>query len=513
VPEYLLRLRRFDPQSGQAAYWDEHLVDIGERNSVLDAILQVRNEVDGSVGIRCSCQQAICGSCGVRMNGKPGLACNTHMEEAAARAHGTGWNPDVATNSPGNGGGSGSGVGSGAGDTTPAGVIEVEPMGNMPVIRDLIVDMDAVHWKKIQRVTPFLINQEPVPEREYIVPHENMVDITQTMACIQCGACVSDCLSMEIDPLFVGPAASAKAYRFVGDPRDAQHYERLNDLSQDPHGIYDCTHCFNCIDACPKGVDPMSQIMRLRRRAGSDHKIVDENNGHRHEDAFVTLVRDYGLLNEAELLPRSYGGNSWFAKFHPAAGKELASSIGTVITGVLRGKMSPKIALFGHKLPKQDLDSLKKIYDKVEGRSERVELNLYVAGVEDEPEPEPAGAALGGSTAGADESGAAGSQRPPIAGGSPEWDLISLAELRAPADDGGHADGSQAVPAGEPEAPTGPGMTPGGGSAGAGGSGGAGADGALPGSPAAGSSESAGSGSGGSGEDTTETASSESENS
>ncbi len=99
-------------------------------------------------------------------------------------------------------------------------------MGNMPVIRDLIVDMDAVHWKKIQRVTPWLINKEPVPEREYIVPHENMVDVTQTMACIQCGACVSDCLSMEIDPLFAGPAALAKAYRFVGDPRDAEHHER-----------------------------------------------------------------------------------------------------------------------------------------------------------------------------------------------------------------------------------------------------------------------------------------------
>ena len=101
------------------------------------------------------------------------------------------------------------------------GVIEVEPMGNMPVIKDLIVDMDAVHWKKIQRVTPWLINKEPIPEREYIVPHENMVDVTQSMACIQCGACVSDCLSMEVDPLFIGPAALAKAYRFVGDPRDA----------------------------------------------------------------------------------------------------------------------------------------------------------------------------------------------------------------------------------------------------------------------------------------------------
>ena len=371
MPEYTLRIRRFDPMSGEAAYWDEHQVELGASNSVLDAILKVRDEVDGSVGIRCSCQQAICGSCGVRMNGKPGLACNTHLDEAAERMHGTGWNDTMHAEETGGG--------------TGANIIEVEPMGNMPVIRDLIVDMDAVHWKKIQRVTPFLINKEPVPEREYVVPHENMVDITQTMACIQCGACVSDCLSMEIDPLFAGPAALAKAYRFVGDPRDAEHFERLKDLSEDEHGIYDCTHCFNCIDACPKDVAPMSQIMRLRRKAGSDHEIVDRNNGHRHEDAFVTLVRDYGLLNEAELLPRSYGGNSWFGKFHPAAGKELLSSLSTVITGVVRGKMSPKIALFGHKLPKKDLDSLKRIYTTVEGREKRDELNLYVSGYEDDP--------------------------------------------------------------------------------------------------------------------------------
>jgi succinate dehydrogenase / fumarate reductase iron-sulfur subunit len=380
VPEYTLRIRRFDPQSGEAAYWDEHQVELGGSNSVLDAILKVRDEVDGSVGIRCSCQQAICGSCGVRMNGKPGLACNTHLDEAAARRHGTGWNLGTAA------GEAGGEDGDGEGDAVGAGVIEVEPMGNMPVIKDLIVDMDAVHWKKIQRVTPFLINQEPVPAREYIVPHENMVDVTQSMACIQCGACVSDCLSMEIDPLFIGPAALSKAYRFVGDPRDAEHAERLKDLSEDEHGIYDCTHCFNCIDACPKGVEPMGQIMRLRRKAGSDYGIVDRNNGHRHEDAFVTLVRDYGLLNEAELLPRSYGGNSWFGKFHPAAGKELLSSISTVLTGVIRGKVSPKIILFGHKLAKPDRASLKRIYSTVEGREKRDELNLYVTGYEDEPE-------------------------------------------------------------------------------------------------------------------------------
>jgi succinate dehydrogenase / fumarate reductase iron-sulfur subunit len=381
MPDYLLRIRRFDPTSGEAAYWDEHRVELGERNSVLDAILKVKDEVDGSVGIRCSCQQAICGSCGVRMNGKPGLACNTHLEEAAARMHGTGWNP-----AEGSGTANGdTGAHPSTGDTTPAGVIEVEPMGNMPVIRDLIVDMDAVHWKKIQRVTPYLINKAPIPEREYIVPHENMVDITQSMACIQCGACVSDCLSMEIDPLFVGPAALAKAYRFVGDPRDAEHFERLKDLSEDEHGIYDCTHCFNCIDACPKGVAPMSQIMRLRRIAGNDQHIVDRNNGHRHEDSFVTLVRDYGLLHEAELLPRSFGGNSWFGKFHPAAGQVLLKSLGAIVPAVMRGKVKIKTALLGHKIEKQDLTAVKNLYKKIEGRKERVELNLYVSGYEDDP--------------------------------------------------------------------------------------------------------------------------------
>src|ERR1039457_7450380 len=94
MPEYTLRIRRYDPQSGEAAYWDEHKVDLGASNSVLDAILKVRDEVDGSVGIRCSCQQAICGSCGVRMNGKPGLAWNTHLDEAAAPRHRPRWHPD-----------------------------------------------------------------------------------------------------------------------------------------------------------------------------------------------------------------------------------------------------------------------------------------------------------------------------------------------------------------------------------------------------------------------------------
>ena len=358
--EFKLRLRRYDPESGEAPYWEEHAVELEGHRSVLEGILQARDRFDGSIGIRCSCRQAICGSCGVRINGEPALACHTHLD-AAARS---------------------------AGD----GAIEVEPMGNMPVLKDLIVDMDAVHWKKIRRVTPWLLAKQPVPEREYLVPRESMVDVTQTMACIQCGACVSDCLSMEVDPGFIGPAALAKAYRFVGDPRDDQHFERLNDLAQDPHGLFDCTHCFNCVDACPKDVNPMGQIMRLRRIATSDHHIVDRNNGARHEQAFTTLVRDYGLNHEAELLPRSYGGNSWFGKFHPAAGKELLSSLPVIAKGVLRGKVSPGKAVLGHKLPEPDLKAVQRIYERVEEREERYELNLFIVGY-DEEEPPASGAA------------------------------------------------------------------------------------------------------------------------
>jgi succinate dehydrogenase / fumarate reductase, iron-sulfur subunit len=319
---------------------------------VLDGILQAKDRQDGSIGIRCSCRAAICGSCGVRINGRPGLACHMHLDEAAERA--------------------------------PDGAIVVEPMGNMPVIKDLIVDMDAVHWKKMQRVTPWLLPEGPPPEREYIVSPESMIDITQTMACIQCGACVSDCLSMEVDPLFIGPAALAKAYRFVGDPRDGEQFERLRDLSEDAHGIYDCTHCFNCIEACPKGVAPMNQIMRLRRIAGADHHITDRNNGHRHEDAFVTLVRKYGLLNEVEIIPRSHAGNSSLAKFKPAAAKELASSLPSIAKALLRRKVTPAAVLKPHKLAKRDLKQIDRIYKEVESQPERVELNLYITGYDED---------------------------------------------------------------------------------------------------------------------------------
>jgi succinate dehydrogenase iron-sulfur subunit len=377
---FRLRLRRYDPESGRAPYWDEHEIELEPHRSVLEGILQAKALADGSIGIRCSCRAAICGSCGVKINGEPGLACHTHLDQARG--------------------------------SSPNGTIVVEPMGNMPVIKDLIVDMDAVHWKKIKRVTPWLLPRQPVPQREYLVDRDSMVDVTQSMACIQCGACVSDCLAMEVDPLFVGPAALAKAYRFVGDPRDDARHQRLEDLAQDHHGIYDCTHCFKCVEACPKDVNPMGQIMRLRRIAGADEHIVDDNNGHRHEEALTTLIRDYGLLHEAELIPRSYGGNSWFGKFHPAAGRELLSSLPVAIRGLVRGKMSPKLALFGHKIPKADLAAVRRIYERVESKPQRYELNLYITGIDEDGHDAPPAVAAGVGGGIADGAGAEGSTEP-----------------------------------------------------------------------------------------------------
>jgi len=418
--EFTLRVRRYNPESGSAPYWDEHTVELEPHRSVLEAILQARDRFDGSIGIRCSCRQAICGSCGVRVNGEPALACHTHLDAAKT--------------------------------SSSDGVIVVEPMGNMPVIKDLIVDMDAVHWKKIERVTPWLIAKEPVPEREYLVSHDAMVDVTQTMACIQCGACVSDCLSMEVDPGFIGPAALAKAYRFVGDPRDAAQFDRLNDLAQDPDGIFDCTHCFKCVEACPKDVNPMGQIMRLRRIATADHHIVDRNNGERHEAAFTTLVRDYGLNFEAELLSRSYGGNSWFGKFKPAAAKELLSSVPVIVRGLLTGKFNPKLALLGHKISKRDLDGVRAIYDKVEGRPERLELNLYVTGSDEDQTPSHANGAARADARAADASGVEPAQAASAASvADADPDASAHQDSGVEAGDGALADEEARAPAGEEE--------------------------------------------------------------
>jgi succinate dehydrogenase / fumarate reductase iron-sulfur subunit len=266
-----LKVRRYDPEAGDGARFQSYSVDMVEQVTVLDALIQVREYVDGTLALRCSCRSAICGSCAMRIDHKARLACKTKVIDLVQRE----------------------------GDE-----ITVEPMGNMPVVKDLVTDME-VHWSRVRQVTPWLQPTGPEPEREYLVPNEAMLDLSHTMNCIHCGACVSDCPVLEIDKSFIAPAALAKAYRFVGDPRDGTHKDRLDYLSKVSGGIWDCTRCNMCVEVCPKDVRPMDRIMQMRDLA--IEAGIKNNTGYRHGAAFAGSVRRLGRLDEARFLPASVG--------------------------------------------------------------------------------------------------------------------------------------------------------------------------------------------------------------
>jgi succinate dehydrogenase / fumarate reductase iron-sulfur subunit len=264
--EARLRVRRFDPESGEGARYQSYALEVPDYATVLEVLLQIRDELDDSLALRCSCSSAICGSCAMRINGQARLACKTKV--AAVTADGE--------------------------------EVVVEPVGNMPVIKDLVADMDPF-WQKVRAVEPWIQPKGPPPEREYLVPHEVMRPLADVMACIMCGSCVSDCIVLETElglgkpyeQTFLAPAALAKAYRFVGDPRDGADAERLLALSR-LEGIWDCTRCNSCLEVCPKSVAPMDQILALRRKAIEQGH--EEYLGARHTLEFEKTVRESSWL-------------------------------------------------------------------------------------------------------------------------------------------------------------------------------------------------------------------------
>lgn len=317
-----LKVKRFDPEVGDGARFQSYSVDMPEHVTVLDALIQVREYVDGTLALRCSCRSAICGSCGMRIDGKARLACKTKAIDLA-----------------------------GAGRE-----IIVEPMGNMPIVKDLVTDM-AVHWDKVREVVPWLQPVGPLPEREYLVPNEAMLDLAHTMNCIMCGACVSDCTVLEVDKNFIAPAALAKAYRFAGDPRDGHKKERLEMLSE-YGGIWDCTRCNMCVEVCPKDVRPMDRILQLREKAVEAG--ITGNTGARHGNAFAASVKRLGRLDEASFLPMSVG---WWNV--PRLLQEMPGAL-----RMLRaGKLPWSHAMPWHK-PIPSIKSLRSMIDRVR-RSEK----------------------------------------------------------------------------------------------------------------------------------------------
>lgn len=265
-----LKVKRTNSETGQSGY-SKYEIDAAENVTLLDALIQVREYQDGSLTLRCSCRSAICGSCSMRVDGHARLACRAKVIGV------TGDNPEHE--------------------------ITVEPMGNMPVIKDLVNDMESF-WSKMRSVEPFLKPEGPEPKDEYRVPNETMIDLTHTMNCIMCGACVSDCTVLEVDKNFTAPAALAKAYRVVADPRDGHEHDRLEKLSQ-YGGIWDCTRCNMCVEVCPKGVAPMNRILQLREMA--IEAGIKNNTGARHTGIFTKSIEDGGRLNEIWMVPGSVG--------------------------------------------------------------------------------------------------------------------------------------------------------------------------------------------------------------
>ena len=314
--EVTLNVRRFDPDSARPApYTQEYQVELGDSATVLDGLIKVREEVDGTLALRCSCRSAICGSCAMRINGRAGLACNTMVSDVA--------------DSDGN--------------------VDVEPAGNMSVVKDLVVDLDGF-WDKVRDVKPWLQSQgpDPEPDKEYIASNESMLDLAGVMACIMCGACVSDCTVLEVDSNFLGPAALAKAYRFVADPRDDVDTARLGELNE-YGGIWDCTRCMQCVEVCPKDVDPMGRIMALRDRAMEAG--YTGTYGARHATVFTESIRHSGTLDELRLPLKTFG------LFNV---KEMLKLLPVGVRAQLRGKRPP---IFHRSIP--GVQNVRRLFDRV----------------------------------------------------------------------------------------------------------------------------------------------------
>jgi succinate dehydrogenase / fumarate reductase, iron-sulfur subunit len=202
-----LKIWRYDAQTGDKEL-REYEVEAPEWACLLDVLDLIKDKVDGSLAYRKSCRMMICGSCGMRMDGAAVLACKERMKPIVDRGH----------------------------------VPVISAMGNLPIVKDLVVDMDPF-WGKVRAVKPWLDpGYDEITEKERIVSQQQMNVIHKESLCIMCGCCVSECNSMESDPDFLGPAALAKGFRFVGDARDHADIERLNTLNEE-HGIWDCTRC------------------------------------------------------------------------------------------------------------------------------------------------------------------------------------------------------------------------------------------------------------------------------
>jgi len=264
------RIKRYNPEKQAEPYFEEFEYDIPDGATLLDCLNHIKWNVDGTLTYRMSCRSAICGSCGMKGNGHALLACQRQAAHLLKDGSDT---------------------------------ITIEPLGNMPVIKDLVTDFQQF-WDKVDQVKPYLKNKEKPPELEREQSPHEFKKIDDATTCIMCGACYSDCNVLEVDKNFLGPAALAKAQRFVGDSRDKATRERIKELSK-PGGMWDCTHCGECVERCPKPAEPFYRIKELM--AVGLKEGVTNNVGARHALSFVKSVKHSGRLNENKIPIESMG--------------------------------------------------------------------------------------------------------------------------------------------------------------------------------------------------------------
>ncbi len=222
-----LKIKRFNPEVDKKPHWESYTVEVEPTDRVLDALHEVKWTQDGTLALRRSCAHGICGSDAMRINGRNMLACKALIK-------------DVAKD----------------------GVITVEPILGLPVVKDLIVDMEPffAHYRAIM---PYLVNNDPPPERERLQSPEDRARYDDTTKCILCACCTTSCPSFWARGEYVGPAAIVQAHRFIFDSRDQAGEERLRILSE-PDGVWRCRTVFNCTEACPRGIQVTKAIGEVK---------------------------------------------------------------------------------------------------------------------------------------------------------------------------------------------------------------------------------------------------------
>jgi succinate dehydrogenase / fumarate reductase, iron-sulfur subunit len=218
---------RFDPEEDRPPRLQTFELELdGRERMLLDALVKLK-AIDPSLSFRRSCREGVCGSDAMNINGKNGLACVTNLQ------------------------------------TLPAS-ITLKPLPGLPVIRDLIVDLTPF-FKQYHSIKPYLVNDDPPPEKERLQSVEARDELNGLYECILCACCTSACPSFWWNPdKYVGPAGLLQAYRFLADSRDQATAQRLDNL-EDPYRLFRCRSIMNCVDVCPKGLNPLLAIGKIKQ--------------------------------------------------------------------------------------------------------------------------------------------------------------------------------------------------------------------------------------------------------